>query len=71
MAGIYALMQTVKTRLLMLTCLLWLTACGLKGPLYLPDEVPATQADTRQGPEPDAEETASKDTAKKKDSASS
>jgi len=35
-------MQTVKTILLFLICVTMLGACGLKGPLYLPEEKPAT-----------------------------
>jgi predicted small lipoprotein YifL len=31
-------MQTVMSNLLVLICVVTLTACGLKGPLYLPDE---------------------------------
>lgn len=35
-------MQSVKTTLLILMCLTLLGACGLKGPLFLPGESPAT-----------------------------
>ena len=31
-------MQTVISNLLILICVVTLTACGLKGPLHLPDE---------------------------------
>ena len=31
-------MQRMKTMLAILACALALAACGLKGPLYLPDE---------------------------------
>ena len=31
-------MQTMKTTLLVLMCLALLGACGLKGPLYLPED---------------------------------
>ena len=31
-------MQTVKTTLIILICTALLGACGLKGPLYLPEE---------------------------------
>ena len=31
-------MQTVKTALLILICAALVGACGLRGPLYLPDE---------------------------------
>ena len=34
-------MQAAKTYLLMLICIFLLGACGLRGPLYLPDEKPA------------------------------
>jgi len=34
-------MQTAKTTLLILLCISLLGACGLKGPLYLPEETPA------------------------------
>ena len=37
-------MQTVKTILLFLICVTMLGACGLKGPLYLPEEKAATEA---------------------------
>jgi len=36
-------MQTVKTILFFLICVTMLGACGLKGPLYLPEEKPATE----------------------------
>lgn len=49
-------MQTVKTILLFLICVTMLGACGLKGPLYLPEEKPAAE----QTP-------ADKDTAQDKD----
>jgi len=39
-------MQTVKTTLLILICLTLLGACGLKGPLYIPEENPAVEQDT-------------------------
>jgi predicted small lipoprotein YifL len=37
-------MQTVKIILLILICAALLSACGLRGPLYLPDENPAKPA---------------------------
>ena len=49
-------MQTVKTILLFLICVTMLGACGLKGPLYLPEEKAAVE------PAP-----ADKDTAQDKD----
>lgn len=39
-------MQTVKTTVIILICLTLLGACGLKGPLYIPDENPALEQDT-------------------------
>jgi len=36
-------MQTVKTILLFLICVTMLGACGLKGPLYLPEDKPAAE----------------------------
>jgi predicted small lipoprotein YifL len=36
-------MQTAKTTLLVLICASVLGACGLKGPLYLPEEKPAVE----------------------------
>ena len=36
-------MQTVKAVSIILICFALLGACGLKGPLYLPDEDPATK----------------------------
>jgi len=54
-------MQTVKTILLILLCITLLGACGLKGPLYLPEENPADA----QAAVPD--ENAEKEKEKKKD----
>lgn len=51
-------MQTVKTILLFLICVTLLGACGLKGPLYLPEDNPATEqspADKDAGQEKDKE----------------
>ena len=39
-------MQTVKITLLILISIAVLGACGLRGPLYLPDEDPATKPNT-------------------------
>lgn len=33
-------MQTVKTSLTLIICVALLSACGLSGPLYLPDDKP-------------------------------
>lgn len=52
-------MRTVKTILIFLICVTSLGACGLKGPLYLPEEKPATE----QAP---ADKDAAQDKAKEK-----
>lgn len=39
-------MQTVKTSLLLLVCSACLGACGLKGPLYLPDETSTSEQES-------------------------
>jgi len=39
-------MQTVKTALFILICLLLFVACGNKGPLYLPDQTPTAKLET-------------------------
>jgi len=49
-------MQTVKTILIILICAMALGACGLKGPLYLPEDKPAS-----------GQTAADKDTAQDKD----
>ena len=36
-------MQTMKTTLIVLMCLALLGACGLKGPLYLPEDQPVVE----------------------------
>ncbi len=41
-------MQTVKTLSLIFLCAALLGACGLRGPLYLPDEDPSTATDLEQ-----------------------
>jgi predicted small lipoprotein YifL len=46
-------MQTVKVILIILICCALLGACGLKGPLYLPEEDPATKPVTEQNTRPD------------------
>jgi predicted small lipoprotein YifL len=61
-SGIYAQMQTAKAILLMLICVGLLSACGLKGPLYLPQDDPATQAGTEaQADEEEDEEESERD----------
>ena len=46
-------MQTVKTALLILICAALVSACGLRGPLYLPDESqvaePTVEQDSAEG----------------------
>jgi predicted small lipoprotein YifL len=54
-------MQTVKTTLFTLICLILLVACGHKGPLYLPDEGPASQSTVEQ--ESEANDKATEDKA--------
>lgn len=53
-------MQTAKATLVILICVVLLGACGLRGPLYLPDEnpdpKPATGQDSTSGDEEDNEE---------------
>lgn len=39
-------MQSVKTTVFILICLTLLGACGLKGPLYIPDEDTTVKLDT-------------------------
>jgi len=51
-------MQTVKTTLLILICITLLGACGLKGPLYLPEEQPASGPSAQ---DKDAEEAKAKE----------
>ena len=46
-------MQSLKTTLLILISAVVLSACGLKGPLYLPDEDPATDPSSEEGANPD------------------
>ena len=46
--GALTLMQTVKFTLLALLSSCLLAACGLKGPLYLPEDEPAAKPDTAQ-----------------------
>ena len=41
-------MQTVITTLVILICAALLGACGLRGPLYLPEEDPATKPAVEQ-----------------------
>ncbi len=58
--GLLTLMQTAKsTFLAILLALLFaslLGACGLKGPLYLPQDEPAAKPDAEQSTEPSEDE---------------
>ena len=59
-SGIYAHMQTTKAIFALLICIGMLSACGLKGPLYLPqDEV--AEKPTTETPSDDTEEENKKD----------
>jgi len=59
-------MQTVKTALLIFTCIALLGACGLKGPLYLPDEKTAVEQDSAADTDAEKEKNKQeKDTGKK------
>ncbi len=59
-------MQTVKTCLLIFVCVALLGACGNKGPLYLPEEPPATEQDSTADSASDpSEEKKKKDSGKK------
>lgn len=50
-------MQTVKTSLTLIICVALLSACGLKGPLYLPDDKPDSNPATAQPSTADIDET--------------
>ncbi|MFC1778254.1 lipoprotein [Pseudomonadota bacterium] len=62
-------MQTVKVTLLILISIVLLGACGLKGPLYLPNETPVPEPATGQETDSATDETEKKEDSKKKDSA--
>ena len=57
-------MQTVKTTLIILICIVLLGACGNKGPLYLPEE----KASAEQSSATDADEKEKEKTKDKKKS---
>jgi predicted small lipoprotein YifL len=59
-SGIYAHMQTIKAIFIVLICISLLNACGLKGPLYLPEDETSEQA-TAETPSDDKEEEIKKD----------
>jgi predicted small lipoprotein YifL len=50
-------MQTVKAILIVLIGVALLCACGLRGPLYLPDASPVSEPAVEQGSDPDREGT--------------
>lgn len=54
-------MQTVKIILLILICAALLSACGLRGPLYLPDENPAAKPAVEQDSTAGTDEEENKD----------
>ena len=54
--GPLTLMQTVKFILMALLFSCLLTACGLRGPLYLPEDEPAAKPDTAQTAESEENE---------------
>ena len=64
-------MQTVKTTLFILMCITLLGACGLKGPLYLPDESttakPATGQDSTVSTDEEENKNDEENDKKKKD----
>jgi predicted small lipoprotein YifL len=59
-------MQTAKAILLILLNIALVTACGLRGPLYLPDESPTAEPATEQGSVADADDADKTDDDKKK-----
>jgi len=59
-SGIYAHMQTTKAIFILLICISLLSACGLKGPLYLPQDE-ATEKPTTETQADDTEEENKKD----------
>ena len=54
-------MQTVKTTLVILICVAVMGACGIRGPLYLPDEDPASKPAVEQDSAADTDEEKNKD----------
>ena len=57
-------MRTVKITLLFLLSTTLLGACGLKGPLYLPEDKPATEQATPAGADADADKKKAKEKTK-------
>ena len=63
-------MQTVKTGLFVLFCVVFLSACGLKGPLYLEAENPVLNPVSEQQATADKETEDDSNKTKKKKSSS-
>ena len=59
-------MQTVKATTVVLISLILLCACGLKGPLYIPDESPVSESDAGQQTDSKTDEIKNKEDSKKK-----
>jgi predicted small lipoprotein YifL len=59
-SGIYAHMQTIKAIFVVLICISLLNACGLRGPLYLPEDEASEQA-TAESQTDEIEEETKKD----------
>ena len=55
-SGFYAHMQTAKAIFIVLICISLLTACGLRGPLYLPEDETTEQARPETQTDDDEEE---------------
>jgi predicted small lipoprotein YifL len=60
-------MKTVKAILLIMITTAVIGACGLRGPLYLQDEAPATAPAVEQDSTPDKDGVEEKDKDKEKD----
>jgi predicted small lipoprotein YifL len=54
-------MQSVKTSLVILVYVVLISACGLRGPLYLPDEEPASKPAVEQDSAAGTDEEKNKD----------
>ena len=63
-------MQTVKITLAILICVALLGACGLKGPLYLPDGESAVEQDALLDEDAKKEEEEEEETTKENQTAS-
>ena len=60
-------MKTVRAILLIMITAAVIVACGLRGPLYLPDEPPATAPTVEQDSTPDKDSVEEKEKDKDKD----